>query len=446
MIEKYTFDNGFRVIYEKTTNKLPISSIHCYVDLGSINETNNNRGSSHLIEHMLFKGTKHFKNSKDIFLKYDSIGAYFNAYTEKQLTCYTIKTQDFYINNCIYVLSDMLLNSTINKNEFEKEKNVVIEENIQGEDDIEDLINNMSDKLLYKNTVLEYPVDNISYHYKGSLQHDEILKIYKQYYIPSNFVLSIVSNVSFKKILLFLKNTFFVKKNNKITTIKNNENFIIPTTIKGHNIENIRIPYFQKKDGLNTTHIIIAFKTCSQYNINDKYILKILKNILAGPFSSRLFMLLREKNGLTYTSSVNTNFYKCGGDFEIYIEVDKSKIIKNDKKDGVFPIIIKLLNELIKDGITNEELIIIKQYLKGKLIIKTEDNDVLCSHNGENYLFNIEECSYSNIYDKYYKNISKKMVDDIIKKYFTKENMVVSIISGELPPINIIKNVCNLLV
>ena len=455
MIEKYTFKNGFRVIYEKPINKLPISSIQCFVNLGSIHETNSNRGSSHLIEHMVFKGTKQYKHSIDIFLNYDNVGAYENAYTDKQLTCYTIKTQDDYIDNCIYVLSDMLLNSTFNKNEFEKEKNVVIEENIKDEDDVENLINNMSDKLLYNNTVLEYPIDNISYHKKGSLLHNDIVNIYKQHYIPKNFVLSVVSNVSLKKILLLLKNTFFVKHEIGLTkyiyhtqTNYNSKNYINTEEILSplKHVENSGIQYsFQKKNGLNTTHIIIGFKTCSQYNIKDKYILKLLKNILAGPFSARLFMLLREKNGLTYNSYVNTNFYKYSGDFEFYIEVDKSKVIINNKNDGVLPLIIKLLNDLIKNGIKKDELNNIKQFLKGKLTLKLENNDVLCSHNGENYLFNQEECSYLQIYEKYYKNITKKMVDDIIKKYFTKQNMVVSIISEELPAINIVKNICNLL-
>ena len=87
----HEFPNGFRMIYEKPTNSLQMTVIYAYCDIGSVFEKDGIRGVSHFLEHMCFKGTRQMKNPRDIFLSYDKIGAYFNAFTQKRLTCFTIK-------------------------------------------------------------------------------------------------------------------------------------------------------------------------------------------------------------------------------------------------------------------------------------------------------------------------------------------------------------------
>ena len=80
-IQSHVYPNGFRFVYEKSANTLPITSIQLFCDVGSVYETENIRGASHFIEHMCFKGTEKKHTSKEIFIEYDKIGAYFNAYT-----------------------------------------------------------------------------------------------------------------------------------------------------------------------------------------------------------------------------------------------------------------------------------------------------------------------------------------------------------------------------
>jgi len=93
-IKIHTFPNGFRLIHEISKNKLPLTSIDAYCDLGSIYEKPNMRGVSHFIEHMCFKGTKKIPYSKDIFKQYDETGGYLNASTYKRYTIYTLKCHD----------------------------------------------------------------------------------------------------------------------------------------------------------------------------------------------------------------------------------------------------------------------------------------------------------------------------------------------------------------
>jgi predicted Zn-dependent peptidase len=133
----YTFPNKFRVIYQHLNQSLPITSIQVFCKVGSILETEKVRGISHFVEHMCFKGTKKMVHLNEVFENYDEIGAYINAYTEKEFTCYTLKCSDTYVENSTHILADMMLNSTIPKKEFLKEQKVVVEENIRNINDDE---------------------------------------------------------------------------------------------------------------------------------------------------------------------------------------------------------------------------------------------------------------------------------------------------------------------
>ena len=450
-INTFTFPNGFRLIYESAKHNIPVSTIYAFCELGSIYEYDNVRGVSHFIEHMCFKGTKKIPQSKDIFKHYDKIGAYFNAFTEKQFTCYTIKTQDEFVNNCISILSEMMLNSVFNKKDFFKELKVVVEENVKNTDDSENIILDMMNKLLYNGSSYENPIDTIDYHYKKSFNYNEVVNIYKQFYRPDRMVISIISNVPFNKIINAIKYTLFIKtdihnlafsSNACINIIDKSNSFYINTNCP----EQSKIQYnILSKKGINTTYIMVGFRTCSQYS-NDKYVLNLLNNILSGTMGSRLFMILREENGLTYKSSSNVEYFNNLGSMTIFAETDPSKLIYNNSKknQGVLPLIISLLNDLIKNGITQKELKLIKGNMKGKVVINLDD-DALAEYNGTQMLLycKSELIPYNKIYDTFYNNITVSQVNSIITKYIKKERMSVCLIGGEfMPSLKLIENEC----
>ena len=176
----------------------------------------------------------------------------------------------------------------------------------------------------------------------------------------------------------------------------------------------------------------------------DKYVLDMLKNLLSGPMSARLFMILREDNGLTYSSNIDTCYHKHIGDFTFYAEVDNNKIMKNEFKLGVLPLMIQLINELIEHGVKPSELEITRGYIRGQINIDLEDSDEAACHNGEQALLYPDKkiIPSSKIYETFYKNITKKEVDTIIQKYFKKSNMNVCLIGEKLPALNDVKTIC----
>jgi predicted Zn-dependent peptidase len=432
-IKKITFPNGFRFVYEKLKNSAPITSIQVFCDLGSVYENDETRGISHFIEHMTFKGTKKNPNSIKLFLEYDKIGAELNAYTDKRFTCYMVKCEDEHVENSLKVLADMLLNSTFDRTEYKKEEKVVIEENINSNDDPENILYEELEKMLYKGSAYSKPVDTIAYH-KGKLEYETVMKVYKTFYVANRMVVSIVSHLDLKDLVHIMKNTDFTKKVEKVLPCStySYEKELIPQKEIGYHIS--------KKVGMKTIQLTIGFRVSRK----DEYLLNFLKNILSGPMSSRLFRILREENGLTYTSSISTDYYDEVGDFTIFAEMDYKKIIKNGSKNGVLPLIIDLLNDLRDKGVCQEEIENTKGYVNGMMDIEVEDSDTSVEHNGRHVLLYPSEelLPYSKIFEKKIKKITKGDIDNVIQFYLKKENMSVCLIGENIPTLATIKKEC----
>ena len=164
-ITEYVFDNGLKLIYQKRPDPLTAVSIQCCV--GSVNEPTNLNGNinlngiSHMIEHMMFKGTTNIRDTKGIAKIFDSIGAYFNAYTDKNITSYTVKSSSEHIEIIIKTLADMLMNSLFLKKEFELEKNVVNEEIIRAIDNTAGHLNSEIYSLYFEGNNLENSVGKL---------------------------------------------------------------------------------------------------------------------------------------------------------------------------------------------------------------------------------------------------------------------------------------------
>jgi predicted Zn-dependent peptidase len=441
MINQYIYENGLKLIHEKPQSDLPITSIQIFCDIGSIYEKDGVRGAAHFIEHMCFKGTSKIPDGKEIFLNYNKIGAYFNANTEKRFTRYTVICQDEYFKNSFYILSDMLMNSTFKKKEFEKEINVVVEENIRNEDDANDLISMTLNKILYNGSSYENAIDTLSFHKKNTLKYEDVIEMYKMFYKPNRMVISIVSNLSFLSIKNMVKSSDFLKKHKNSTCYSDKYpkiTTIVPQSTVQYNIT--------KKIGVTTMHLNIGFRTTNHMSA-DKYILNVLSNIIGGNTSSRLFRLLREENGLTYSSSSYTTYYEHLGDLTIDIESDSHKIMKNGNKKGVLPLVITMLNDLLKNGIKQDELAMIKSNLKGSMILDIQNNDTSAFHNGLETLMGSDTIvPYCNLYEKYYASITKNDVNNIIRKYIKKENMVICLLGENVPSLESVKHECEKIV
>lgn len=421
----YTFKNGFKLVYQKADSSIQTTSIVVFVKFGSIHERI--PGAAHFIEHMCFKGTHSKNTTKDIASPYDKIGAFLNASTYKEYTDYIVKCEDVYVANCVDVLSDMVLHSTFTTKNLNLEKNVVKEETIRLDDDPEYHISKMSESLLYSMTPYANPIDDLSYHTsKTPLPNSDITDHYHQFYQPYNMGISIVSNLSFDTIKSMVSKTHFTKKPSHIQSIP-------------RHIYTIAIPpdlqlNIQQKKGIHATHLSISFRIC-EYGHPDMYRMKILSNILAGYMSSRIFTLLREKHGLTYKSTCTINCYQPTGQISIYTICDPTKMMPNKLDVGVLSLLIQLLSDLLNRGVTQKEVNEAKGNLKGKFVQSLENPHNTCLHNGVEQIVydNPHSIPYKQLYHLYYEKITKKSINEMIKKYMKRENMVVCLFGEHVP-------------
>jgi predicted Zn-dependent peptidase len=434
-VKTYTFPNGFRMVYEKSPGNIPVTYVRTFCDFGSADEPSDAKGSAHFIEHMCFKGTKSIKDSIQLTETYDKIGAYMNALTNKLFTCYIVKCDSHYLESMVNLVSDMMLNSVFQEKECIKEEQVVIEENSKNGDDSSDIVFVELDKLMYKGSVYELPIDNTSYHTK-QLTCDRMHEIHKMRYQPNRMVISIVSNLSFVHVMHIVASSLFTKAKNRVMCDHTLDLYLPPQTEP-------RIKIIEKKSEV-TTHLAIGFRVDEA----DRYKLILLKTIVGGPMSGRLFSILREQNGLTYHSSASVSMYVNYGDMTFYAESDSKKMMQNGKgKKGVFPLIIDMLRDLGQNGVNEKEVIMAKHNLEGTINTSLDDNELRCIHNGTSELLYPDRtiCPYNNLYTKHYKNITMGEINQVARKYLNRRNTSVCFSGGNPPKLPEVQRLCELI-
>tara|TARA_B100001059_G_C17830653_1_gene584445 strand:+ start:552 stop:1937 length:1386 start_codon:yes stop_codon:yes gene_type:complete len=438
------FSNGLRVVYQSSPTNIPLTSIQIFCNVGSAFEIDNHRGMAHMVEHMVFKGTKTYTPQK-IFQSFDKIGAEFNAYTTKRVTCYTIKCDSCFVETCIPMIADMLFHSTFPNHEYIKEKEVVKEENIRDQNDVSRMNYQEFCNIAYDGTSFIHPVDTLEYHdTKHAWTLKEVIHWYKHYYIPSNMLVSIVSTLSWKQVKKLLSNSDFSSPDNR-KGIQYNASHVPGLRFPQQHLAlkfgkgETRIVCKTKK-GMTNTHLMIGFP-CSGYHDTHYHKLTLLANILNG-MSGRLFMQLREKTPLTYRSFVETEYEEYGGYFAVVVECSNENVFLykqsgKPSKPGVLPIVIELLQALQKKGVTSKELTFAKNQIKHETMQQFEDIDSFCDHNGRFALIYdtsvVEFVSFDRLYETYYKTITLRQMNDYIRDVFVKEHMIITLLSNDPP-------------
>ena len=468
-IRTHTFSNGFRVIHETPENHMPISHVNVFCRVGSAFEDDSLRGASQFIEHMCFKGTPHYPSTRDISVEYDRIGADFNAYTEKQYTCYTSKFHDVYAKHCLEILADIMLHSLFNEREYKKEMNVVIEENKRNLTNYTNTVYDIVAEMVYRGSVYAHPVDTMDFHPPTPVwKYSDVVAFYRKYYVPENIVLSIVSSLPFSTVIRFVKQTEFVQRVNRKTRAIAPILNTVPRMVYDKQTA-IQIKLEPVKN-IETAYVAISFRTCSLYS-EDRYGLHLLRFILGGTITSRLFTILREENGLTYTSRVDSTYYESMGEMTFFAITDSRKLIYacptartrrrglsrsrsrsrsrspsprgGGRKKGVLPLIMDMLIDIVKHGVSEKEIADMKKYIEGKRQMNLEDSETQVSYNGLQLLLHneTEVVPYRKTYREFYADLTRKEIHELIRKYIRPENMNIAMVGGNLPGENAIRKI-----
>ena len=281
-----------------------------FVRAGSVYETPERSGISHLIEHMLFKGTE-TRTAFDIANDIDSLGAQINAYTTKSCTCYYTLSRDVHAAECLDVLSDMYFNAAFDPTEFKKERKVVLEELSESEDTPDDLCMEKLSSAFFKGNPLEKPILGTRKSLNALTAED--LTAYKdEFYVSSGTVLSLAGNITREEAVALAEKYFESRfKEGKSSPCAG----IDPAPMKG--------AFAHAKKEIEQAHIAFAFPGAA-YGTDDAVTARLLAAVFGMEMSSRLFQSVREKLGLCYSIMGYPTSYENNGAFIIYTSLKAS--------------------------------------------------------------------------------------------------------------------------
>src|SRR6185312_9325110 len=196
MYQKTTLPSGLRVLTEAMP-AVRSATIGIWADVGSALETRASRGISHLVEHMLFKGTTS-RSARAIAETMDGVGGNLNAFTDKETTCYYAKVIDRHVPLALDVLADMFLNSTFDPGELAKEQNVVLEEIKMYEDSPDELIHDLFLQTMWNGANLGEPTigfaDSVV-----KVTPDDLRAHMRRHYAPNSVVVAAAGNVEHER-------------------------------------------------------------------------------------------------------------------------------------------------------------------------------------------------------------------------------------------------------
>lgn len=403
--------NGITVVLEEM-NYLRSVSFGVWVKVGSANETKHNNGISHMIEHMLFKGTKN-RSAKKIAEDTGRIGGNMNAYTSKDCTTYYVTTLDEHLLMAIDIIGDMIQNSLFEEQDIEKEKSVIIEEIDMYEDSPEDMVHEMLQKEVWRDHPLGFIISGEKDIVNGYTKNE--LLVYKnKNYVAKNIVISIAGNYELDKVMEALEINF-----GNIPSKASKDELTKPLYQ--------RCLFTNHKD-IEQVHMNIAFD-CIDYHSPEKYPLAIVNAFLGGSENSKLYQIIREELGYTYSIYSYSCSFEKAGLFHIDAALNPSKLIL------VFKKMIHIIEELKRTGITDEELIQLKEQIKTELIIDSESTKNRMNNNGKSLLnhekiISIDE-TISNV-----NLVTKEEFHKFMEKYLNIETLSLSLI-GNLSKVNL---------
>lgn len=329
--KKTVLDNGITVITDRVEHYKSFA-LGIFVNAGSRDDMNNKSGTAHFVEHSIFRKSKKY-NSKQIANKFEEFGAYTNAFTTQEITCFYVRALKPHLKKSLNLLLEIVLNPDFVEIETEKERQIILEEIKSYEDDIEENISDLGDKLIFGDHTLGNPILGYSDTVE-SITINDLQYFHQKYYNPSNLLVCLVGDIDhnlFCESIDNYLNSFSFNKKNK----NEREKPIIEAPKK--QIENKHI---------QQSHLLMLGEL-PDTSSSEKYSIGVMNTIFGDGMSSRLYQNLRDKYGYAYSIYSSIQLYSDIGTFSIYAALDFEKL--ELVRDLIFKEISKLKNITIKE-------------------------------------------------------------------------------------------------
>ncbi len=368
VVRRTILTNGLRIVTEHVPGVRSVA-VGAWVGVGSRDETRQQLGAAHFLEHLLFKGTKK-RSAWEISAAIESVGGDMNAFTTKEYTCYYARVLDRDMPLAVDVVCDLVSEGALNSADIESERGVILEEIAMSEDDASDGVHDLAMSAHFGHTPLGRPIlgtiDSIS-----ALSSRGIRSFYRGRYVPSNIVIAVAGNVDHDAVVRRVRKSLprFADAPDSPPQV--------PVGRRARRDGSASVSVRHRP--IEQANVVLAHTGLSRHD-DRRYSLAVLNAALGGGMSSRLFQSIREERGLAYSVySFSTHFAETGM-VGVYAGCLPRKV------DEVMSIARDTLGQVADLGLTDEEMGRGRGQVVGQLVLGQEDTGARMSRIGKSEL------------------------------------------------------------
>jgi predicted Zn-dependent peptidase len=373
-----TLDSGVRVVTERVPGVRSVA-LGFWVATGSVSEHQHEAGISHLLEHMLFRGTERY-GSQEIDQIFDAMGAEINAGTDKEATSLYTRVLDRHLEHAFDVMSEMVWQPRFG--ELEAEREVVLEEIAMYEDDPQDRVFDLLGKAIFGSHPLGRPVIGTSEVIRA-VTREQLAAFHARRYLPDSVVIAAAGSVDHDVLVE-------MAEQRSPSAAEQPRSLTLETDTNGHSAAAgpeaaaAAVPDFRRR-----SHFLQ--KDTEQYHLclggagiaredDRRFALRVLEGVLGGTSSSRLFQEVRERRGLAYSVFCFSSLYAHTGDVGLYVGT------RPDNIREAMAVVAAELARCVEDPATEEELVRSRENLKGRVVLGMESTGARMSRLGASVL------------------------------------------------------------
>ena len=396
--------NGLRVVSERMVGA-PSVSLGIWVENGSRFETREQSGISHFLEHVLFKGTAR-RSAAQIAEEIDAVGGVLNAFTGKEYTCYYARVLAEHVRIATDVLTDLFLHSQFESEEIERERTVVLQEIAQAEDTPDEYIHDLFSLQYWPDHPLSFPICGTSETVR-SFGRQDFVDFLAARYRPDRLIVAAAGEIAHESVEEWARD--FAHLGGATEPI----NSTLPQERRG---------VFVVEKPLEQVHVCLGTAGLPQ-TAAERFAAYLLNTALGGGMSSRLFQEVRERRGHAYAVYSFLSSYRDAGYLGVYVGTAAEWV------DEVIRVIVKELRSLVSEGLRPDELIRVKNQLKGNILLGLETSDSRMSRLAKSELYFRRDFSLAEVAA----SIDATTNDEIIglaERLFTAETIAVAVLGN----------------
>jgi predicted Zn-dependent peptidase len=376
-----TLDSGVRVVTERVPGVRSVA-LGFWIATGSVSEHEGEAGISHLLEHMLFRGTERY-GSQEIDQIFDAMGAEINAGTDKEATSLYTRVLDRHLEHAFDVMSDMIWNPRFG--ELEAEREVVLEEIAMYEDDPQDRVFDMLGKAIFGSHPLGRAVIGTAEVIRG-VTREQLAAFHAQRYLPDSVVIAAAGSLEHEALVEMATQ----RSPSALAPARADTAETVAAAANGHS------PSAAAHEAAATTpdfrrRACFLQKDTEQYHVclggagiarddERRFALRVLEGVLGGTSSSRLFQEVRERRGLAYSVFCFSSLYAHTGDVGLYVGT------RPDNIREALAVVATELARCVEDPASEEELVRSRENLKGRVVLGMESTGARMSRLGASVL------------------------------------------------------------